>query len=186
MPPKHPRAREEEVKLPENDSDEVDLDDIDIIASPDIQDDSMISATGVNFMKWDFDNYEAKEFRLLKDQSKRYIIGIHRRYPRYINKVENYKFKYTYVDILFGRHSFSISVFDKPRELKEKMAEIANRPELKNNDYVIRLQEKESYIYGDEILIDFEPVYNALIKSQHLKLKCQVKKQGKHTHSDFV
>jgi hypothetical protein len=73
---------------------------------------------------------------------------------------------------------FSISVFDKPRELKEKISEISNNELLKSNSFVVRLEEKESYIYGDEILIDFEPIYNCLIKGQILKIICKRKDTG--------
>ena len=87
-----------------------------------------------------------------------------------MNKVENYKFKYTYVNIDYQSNKFSISVFDKPRELKEKIAEISGCKYLNSPAYVIQLKDKESYIYGDELLIDFESVYNTLIKGKTLKL----------------
>lgn len=121
-------------------------------------------------MQWDFNNYEAKEFRLRDPPSRLISRTSYKKYPRYLNKVENYKFKYTYVNVQFEKYTFSISVFDKPRELKEKIAEISNKEHLNKNSIVIQLKNKESYIYGDELLIDFEPIYNALIKSQTLKL----------------
>jgi hypothetical protein len=129
-------------------------------------------------------------------------MGHHNRYPRYLNRVENYKFKYTHVDIVFKGYEFSISVFDKPKDLKEKISEITHwkRPkssniqtnsmnrnkgdtsqhtessQFKDNRYILRLADKESYIYGDEVLIDFEPIHYALIKGEQLKLK-MIKRQ---------
>jgi len=106
-------------------------------------------------------------------------------HPRYLNKVENYKFKYTYVNIEFRELKFSISVFDKPRELKEKIAEISNDPTLNTNSKVIQLKDKESYIYGDELLIDFEPIYNTLIKSKTLELVLTPKNSKNNKESNI-
>ena len=78
---------------------------------------------------------------------------------------------YFILDIIFGKFQFSISVFDKPKDLKIKIAEISNEPKYKRNIYRIRVVDKESYIYGDEILIDFEPVYNSLIRGLPLHVK---------------
>lgn len=165
-----------------------------------VPDDAKVSEIGVNYngitftlifipLDWDFDNFEAKEYRLLQTNvCEIFKMNKNKRYPRYLNAVENYKFKYTYVDILFTignrRLEFSISVFDKPKDLKEKMAEISNHPELKNPNFLIRLQDKESYIYGDEILLDFESVNNALIKSKKLRLK--LKERDNSTSHLFI
>lgn len=170
-----------------------------------LEEESKLSRFGVNYIQWDFDSFETKEFRLQADLSKFLKLMTYKKYPRYLNKVENYKFKYTYVNIQFNTQKsstvaskicllnlnltnyiadgtdfvqFSISVFDKPRELKEKISEISNNELLKSNSFLIRLEEKESYIYGDEILIDFEPVYNCLIKGQTLKIICKRKDTG--------
>lgn len=139
---------------------------------------------GINFIKWDFNNDEVKEFRYVPEPIELISGESQRNLPRYINKVENYKFKYTYVDIKFGKWEFSISVFDKPKDLKEKVAEIANKPKLKGLEYYMRLQDKESYIYGDNILVDFEPIYNALIRGKHVSIKCTKKSNvGKTFHA---
>ena len=81
------------------------------------------------------------------------------------------------------KYNFSISVFDKPKDLKEKISEICNKPDYKSDRYCIRLKDKESYIYGDEILLDFEPIHNALIRGQKVKLKCKKRdNKEKSTH----
>ena len=66
-----------------------------------------ISQFGVNYIEWDFGNFEAKEIRYLADPSKFGNLVDYKKYPKYLNKVDNYKFKYTYVNIQFNTQKTS-------------------------------------------------------------------------------
>lgn len=72
-----------------------------------LREEAKISKFGVNYIQWDFESFETNEFRHQADLSKFLKLMTYKKYPRYLNKVENYKFKYTYVNIQFNTQKSS-------------------------------------------------------------------------------
>ena len=126
-------------------------------------------------MKWNFKNKEACDFRGMKFP-RHLLKGKTDILPRYINQIDSLAIDLRSVNIKFiveenvDEYEFQISVFEKPSDLDFKCECLDAKQKFNKEEHILKVKGKLSYFYGNEILINFEDVYQALIRDKTLEI----------------
>ena len=96
--------------------------------------------------------------------------------PRYINQIDSLAIDLKSVNIRFivkeneEEYEFQISVFEKPSDLDFKCECLDAKQKFQKEEHILKVKGKLSYFYGNEILINFEDVYQALVRDETLDI----------------
>jgi hypothetical protein len=139
---------------------------------------SIFSTNGKTFFTWNFNNEEVRQFRHMPFN--RYCdndADLHIR-PRYINHVNSFDFMLNTLDIIFeieGHKYFcQINVFEKAVNLEIKLERLTNY-KYKSKESILKVKGILAYFVGDETLINFEHVYNCVIRQNSLEVESEEK-----------
>jgi hypothetical protein len=70
-----------------------------------------------------------------------------------------------------------INVFDRPSDLELKLEKITNN-KYRRHDSILKVKGILAYFFGDDTLINFEHVYDWVIRKQCLEVECEQKNAG--------